>query len=78
VITGWQIPVARKLLGWTAHALARKANLPLVTVNRAELLDSGDGITVVRAKKIQRALEAAGVEFIVESGGGPRARLRKP
>ncbi len=27
---------------------------------------------------IQRALEAAGVEFIAENGGGPGVRLRRP
>jgi hypothetical protein len=27
---------------------------------------------------IQSALEAAGIEFIPENGGGPGARLRKP
>jgi len=27
---------------------------------------------------IRRALEAAGVEFIDENGGGPGVRLRKP
>jgi Xaa-Pro aminopeptidase len=41
-------------------------------LNRAELLD--DGITAVRAKKIQRALESAGVEFT--NGDQPGVRLR--
>ena len=27
---------------------------------------------------VRRALEAAGVEFIDENGGGPGVRLRKP
>jgi hypothetical protein len=30
------------------------------------------------AEKIRRAIEAGGVEFIDENGGGPGIRLRKP
>lgn len=29
-------------------------------------------------EKIRKALEAGGVEFIDENGGGPGVRLRKP
>jgi hypothetical protein len=28
--------------------------------------------------KLQKALEAAGIEFIDENGGGPGVRLKKP
>jgi len=71
IITG-QIQKARELLGWSPLALARKANIRVTTLNRAELLDAG--ITPVRAKKIQRALESAGVEFT--NGNEPGVKLK--
>jgi hypothetical protein len=35
-------------------------------------------VTAANELAIKRALEAAGVEFIDENGGGPGVRLRKP
>jgi hypothetical protein len=35
-------------------------------------------LTAANNLAIRRALEAAGVEFIDENGGGPGLRLRKP
>jgi len=57
--------------------LAEKAGVGLSTVQRAE---QGDGpVTMMRANMdaIRRALEAGGVEFIQENGGGAGVRLRK-
>jgi hypothetical protein len=41
-------------------------------------LDSGEELKERSVDDIRTALEAAGVEFIPENGGGPGVRLRKP
>jgi len=77
VITTEQLRAARGLLGWSQSELAARAGLSLPTVKR---LEGGFGPNVSDAArtKLQRAIEAAGVEFIDENGGGPGVRLRKP
>ena len=71
-----QLRAARGLLGWSQSKLASRAELSLPTVKRfeanGEIRVSGEA----RAK-LKSALEAAGVEFIEENGGGPGVRLRK-
>jgi hypothetical protein len=44
--------------------------------HRAELTASATKLTRVNDQAIRRLLEAAGVEFIDENGGGPGVRLR--
>ena len=48
------------------------------TIRRAEVAENGTSLTAANELAIRRALEAAGVEFIDENGGGPGVRLRKP
>ena len=57
--------------------LAREASLGVNTIKRAEVADLGTSLTAANELAIRRALEAAGVEFIDENGGGPGLRLRK-
>jgi hypothetical protein len=40
--------------------------------------EADKGVNMATMAAIQRALEAAGVEFIAENGGGAGVRLRKP
>ena len=42
-----------------------------------ELTEERTSMTVPNDQAVRRALEAAGVEFIDENGGGPGVRLRK-
>ena len=66
---------ARELVGWTRLELAAKAG-----IGTAPLLMLEVGHATLRPEtleKIKLALEAAGVEFIAENGGGPGVRLRK-
>jgi transcriptional regulator with XRE-family HTH domain len=72
-----QIRAARALLRWSANDLARASSLGLNTIKRAELAEDKTSLTVANDLAVRRALEAAGVEFIDESGGGPGVRLRQ-
>ncbi len=72
-----QIRAARSLIRWTADDLAAASALSVATVRRAELKEVETALTTANDLAIRRALEAAGVEFIDENGGGPGVRLRK-
>jgi hypothetical protein len=43
----------------------------------ARMTETETSLTAANDLAIRRALEAAGVEFIDENGGGPGVRLRK-
>ena len=76
MITIEQLRAARGLLGWSQSELAERAGLSLPTVKR---LEGGFGPRVsdeARAK-LQRAIEAAGIELIGENGGGLGVRFRR-
>jgi transcriptional regulator with XRE-family HTH domain len=72
-----QIRAARALLGWRAQDLARASAVGVATIRRAELAERETSMTTPNDMAVRRALEAAGVEFIDENGGGPGVRLRK-
>ena len=74
VLTAGQIRGARGFVGWSARELAEAAKLGLSTVQRAE---AGGGITAANMSAVRAALEAAGIEFIPENGGGAGVRMRK-
>ena len=76
MITIEQLRAARGLLGWSQTELAVRAGLSLPTVKR---LEGGFGprVSVEARAKLQQALEAAGVEFIDENGGGAGVRFRR-
>jgi hypothetical protein len=63
-----------RLLGWSQLRLALSADLSPFAV---ELFEAGNPSTAAVILSIQAALEAAGVEFIADSGSGARVRLRK-
>jgi transcriptional regulator with XRE-family HTH domain len=71
-----QLRAARGLLGWTQSELAVRAGLSLPTVKR---LEGGFGprVSDEARKKLQLAIEAAGIEFIDENGGGLGVRFRR-
>ena len=43
----------------------------IATIKRAELAAGETSMTVANGHAVRRALEAAGVQFIDENGGGP-------
>jgi transcriptional regulator with XRE-family HTH domain len=71
-----QLRGARGLLGWSQSELAARAGLSLPTVKRVEA-GKGPRVSDEARRKLQWALEAAGIEFIEENGGGPGVRLQK-
>jgi transcriptional regulator with XRE-family HTH domain len=71
------VKAARALLGWSQADLADHSGISEPTVARLESMDGELGGREGTAKKIQHAIEAAGVEFIDENGGGHGVRMRK-
>ena len=76
-LTSAQIRAARALIRWSAEDLARASVIGLTTIRRAELMEARTSLTAANDLAIRRALEAAGIEFIDDNGGGPGVRLRK-
>lgn len=74
MITAEQCRAARALLNWTQEMLAEKVSVSDVSIRAFE---RGGKMRESNRKQIHDALEAAGVEFIPENGGGPGVRLRK-
>jgi transcriptional regulator with XRE-family HTH domain len=72
-----QIKAARALLAWSQEELAAAAKVSVPTIKRLEAQDGPLGGRSDTGGKIRSALEAAGVDFIDENGGGPGVRLRK-
>ena len=75
MIVGSQIRAARALLQWSTTETADKVGLTRKTVER---LEQADGIPPSRSQTLidlQKAFEAAGVEFVGEEGEGPGVRL---
>jgi len=75
-IQAGQLKAARALIGWSREDLAAAAKTTERTVARLELGEVVPRASTVAA--IRSALEAAGVDFIEENGGGAGVRLRKP
>jgi len=69
-----QCRAARGLLEWTQDDLANAAQVSVVSVRQFEKRS----VVPHRATlaSLRRALEAAGIVFIEQNGGGPGVRLR--
>lgn len=68
--------MARAALDWPVKRLATQANVGDSTILRFERGSATPIPATVAA--IRAALEAAGVQFIDENGGGPGVRLKQP
>ncbi|QGM97804.1 helix-turn-helix transcriptional regulator [Methylocystis parvus] len=75
---GNQLKAARALAEVDQKWVAEKSGVSVNTIRNMEAR-GGEPITsgAVTVKKVQTALEAAGVEFLPENGGGAGVRLRK-
>lgn len=77
-MTGNQIRAARALLGMSAVELAERSKVGLATIRRAEGENGTVRMIATTADAVQRTLEAAGIEFIPENGGGEGVRMKEP
>lgn len=77
--TGNQLKAARALVGMDQADLAARAGVNVNTIRNMESADAGaiPGRSQ-NVQAVQKVLEAAGVQFIAENGGGPGVRLKKP
>lgn len=69
-----QCRMARAATGLGVRELAALAGVAQGTISR---LERGEDLRESTVAAIKAALEAAGVEFIPENGGGAGVRLRK-
>ena len=74
MISDIQLKMARAALDLGVRDIAKLSGVAPNTISRYE---NGGDVRVSTLRKIQRALEEAGVEFLDENGGGPGVRLRK-
>jgi len=74
MITGTQLRMARAALKIGVREVASLAKVSPATVTRIEQDQPANASTLAA---IRSALEAAGVEFIAENGGGAGVRLAK-
>ncbi|MCR6671489.1 helix-turn-helix domain-containing protein [Devosia ginsengisoli] len=72
-----QVKAARALLGWSQKDLADASGISEPTIKRLEAGDGGLGGRAGTADAIRSCIEAAGVQFIPENGGGVGVRLAK-
>ncbi|MDE2163780.1 MAG: helix-turn-helix transcriptional regulator [Alphaproteobacteria bacterium] len=75
MIGGAQMRAARALLNWSAAELAKRSGVTRFTIQRLERYDAVPPSRSQTLEEIQRALEAAGVEFIGSPDEGPGVRL---
>ncbi|WP_346186933.1 helix-turn-helix domain-containing protein [Acetobacter orleanensis] len=68
-----QCKMARAAIGWGVRDLAKEAGVSPDTIAR---LERGEELKASTIEAICSALEAAGVEFIPENGGGAGVRLK--
>jgi len=75
-MTPAQSRAARALIDWSQDRLAEQSGVSVTAIRNFER----GATTPVRNNlaALCTALEAAGIEFIAENGGGPGVRLRKP
>jgi hypothetical protein len=74
IISPVQCKMARVAVGFGVRELAAAADVAPDTIVRFE---RGEDLRDRTVAAIRNALEAAGVEFIAENGGGRGVRLRK-
>jgi transcriptional regulator with XRE-family HTH domain len=76
ILTPALCKAARALAGLTQRDLAARAAVGDQTL--ADFERGARQTLTANLEKLRTALEAAGVEFIAENGGGPGVRLAKP
>ena len=70
-----QVRAARAMLNWSQKQLSAASGVPKRTLAGFEGGETAPRSSTLAA--IRAALEAAGIEFIEENGGGPGVRLKR-
>lgn len=76
-LTSEQLRAARALLRWEQRDVADASKVSLPSIKRLEGKPGQLGAQDRTVEAIRSALEAAGVEFIPENGGGAGVRMAK-
>nr|WP_091839884.1 hypothetical protein [Bosea lupini] len=76
-VTGAQLRAARALLQMDQKSLAELSKVSIATIKRLEPTVGPIRAHNVTIEALRRALEAAGIEFIAENGGGVGVRLAR-
>ena len=71
-----QLRAARSMLRWEQEQVAQAAGVAIGTIRRIEAMNGAIRAQLETVRKIQHALEQAGVEFI--DGDRPGVRMREP
>jgi transcriptional regulator with XRE-family HTH domain len=77
LITTEQIRAARQMIRITAEELALASGVGVATIRRYELMSGVPAGNARSVEAIQKALEAAGIEFIGTPDDRPGVRLNK-
>ena len=77
VLSSELIRAARALVRWEQRDLAEASSVSLPTIKRLKSKPGFMAAHMSTVAALRKALEAAGIEFIEENGGGPGVRLRK-
>ena len=78
MLTGMQIRMGGAALRWSLEEIAKRANVGVQTVQRMAAVDGVPTARATSVDSVQRAFEAAGVEFHDADNGGAGVRLVKP
>jgi len=70
-----QLRAARALIGWDQEQLARTSGIAVNTIRRMEAIEGDIRCNTTTLRKVQTALETAGIEFL--NHGEPGVRLKK-
>lgn len=77
MITSEQLRAARALLRWEQKTLAEASSVSLATIKRFEGRSGPISANQPTLNAVLRCVDAAGVEFIAENGGGAGVRLKR-
>jgi transcriptional regulator with XRE-family HTH domain len=79
MLTSTQIRMARHALRWSVSEMAAFTGVSISTIKRIEASDGEPNSTKANLATLQKALEAAGIEFIgtQEDGLGVRIHTQK-
>lgn len=78
IITGEQLRGARAMARLEQSQLAAAASVSVETIKRLERIEGPVSANIQTVSAIVQALEAAGIQFIPENGGGAGVRLKEP